>query len=163
MTIKGEFPPRIFIHTLSVPVGRVGWVSPPSYHPRMRILLIALLLILLPLRGWMGDVMAIEMLKGPESAIKIIAAYASQTGATAELDINLAASHAHCADHDDEDASPAHDACTHCSACQICHSVALTTTPPELSHAAQPHPLRPKPGLQFASATPAPRLKPPIA
>jgi hypothetical protein len=52
--------------------------------------------------------------------------------------------------------------CTHCSACQICHSVAMMAILPRLGTLVQPHSLRPTGGVQFASASMAPRLKPPI-
>ena len=145
----------------------------------MRFLLIALMIILLPVRGWMGDVMAMEMAVGSVTAINKGAAHAYSTGSTGQLGINLADSHVQCPDHagmlmdmgadvnDGANAAPSEDSaaldpCSHCSACQICHSIALMVATPLLAALAQPHQLRPASGLQFASATTAPHLKPPI-
>ena len=145
----------------------------------MRIFVLALMILLLPVRGWMGDVMAVEMAVGSLVANNS-ATNAYATGSSDQESLNLAVSHAECPDHagmsmvksddltDDPNASQSNDAsthgqCSHCSACNICHSIALMETFPLLAALAQPHQLRPVSGLQFASATTAPHLKPPIS
>ena len=156
-----------------------GTNQPSSYHHKMRILLLALMIILLPLRGWMGDVMALEMATSKVVAINKIAAHAYSTGSRGQLAINSPEIQPACPGHTEaamamnqnvssdanapDSQNPAtHGQCSDCSACQICHSVALTAATPLLAALAQPHPLRPASSLQFASATTAPRLKPPI-
>jgi hypothetical protein len=114
-------------------------------HASMRRLLIVFLLVLLPLRGWTADAMALGV-----------------GSAAAE-----AASHALCPDHAepatasaDTDAPPDGDLHAHCTACQLTamalHSfqvmtLALPTAPPSAA--------------PVALVTPAPRrlIKPPIA
>jgi len=136
----------------------------------MRVLLLALMIALLPLRGWVGDVMAMEMVSGHSDAMKNIAAPAYFTRAGASSPINSRASHSEC--HDAvavPDASlntselTDHGDCSDCGACQICHTAAVTSAMRRDVHATLPPWLHPQGGTPFASATPAPRLKPPIS
>jgi hypothetical protein len=140
----------------------------------MRLLLLALMIALLPLRGWVGDVMAMEMAAGPSFAIKNIATSAYSTGTRGLFSINSGNSNTECPGHADaamdtngntpEPQNPAAQGdCASCGVCQICHTVAVTSDPsPDVN--TSPHPmLQPEAGLQFASAIPALRLKPPIS
>ena len=119
----------------------------------MRRLFLILMIALLPLRAWAGDVMAVGM-----------------------MTVNLA-THVPCAGHDASepgalerspdstevaDVSPsAH--CETCVACQICHSVALAN-PAILQAPAVTSPVQPASlSTRFASALLAISLKPPIS
>lgn len=136
----------------------------------MRVLLLALLIALLPLRGWVGDVMAMEMVSGHSNAMKDIATPDYSAGAGVSFSSNSGASHSEC-----HDAVTATDAslntadltgqgdCSDCSACQICHTAAVTPAVRRDVHATLPPLLHPQGGTQFASTIPAPRLKPPIS
>jgi hypothetical protein len=145
----------------------------------MRTLLLALMIALLPIRGWIGDAMAVEMVRHSLPAT----AAASADGAAAE---------AHCHDamgamndmsamgaddavgtntamdmpgHDNSPTagSADHQGCGTCTACQVCHTVALGGLPladtvhgvPQATPAART--------ARFASAEPAQGLKPPIS
>lgn len=140
----------------------------------MRLLLLALMIALLPLRGWVGDVMAMEMPAGLSFATNNIATHADATGASGHIHVNSEAPHTPCHGHDgaaadvSADNAESHDnpgpgQCSHCSACQICHTVAVTAAVSLAVDTALPHLLWPAGGLQFASAIPAPHLKPPIS
>lgn len=134
----------------------------------MRTLLLALMIALLPIRGWLGDAMAIEMVRQslPAAAASVTAASSSDIvdahcheamGAGDSMDM---ADHA--TTHDGGHGAD-HQGCGTCTACQACHTVALGGMPrvdivhgapqaPPVAHAAR-----------FASAEPAPGLKPPIS
>lgn len=121
-----------------------------------RLCLILLLIALLPLRAWVGDVMALQTL-----------APAASAGAESSA-------HAHCQDAAPSSAQPAaesqasaaptdlHPDGSHCTACQVCHTVALAdgSVPP----AAQATPNSP-PQAQLPADTSAwhsPEHRPPI-
>jgi hypothetical protein len=141
----------------------------------MRTLLLALMIALLPIRGWLGDAMAVEM-----------ALHAMPAAATVSM--ASAATEAHCQDAMDADDSMGmqmamsghptqdpqdhathdgggtdHQGCGTCTACQVCHTVALGGMPlvdtvrlaPQAPPAAHTE--------RFASAEPAQGLKPPIS
>ncbi len=143
----------------------------------MRILLLALMIALLPLRGWVGDAMAVEMvasaLNDAETAIDFAAPHADSTRPEAESDTQTAAmTHADCPGHmamvtssdsPADDMQPVHAAdCATCAACQICHTVALTPVAWHIGtyalSAIQPQ----ASSHHFASAERAPGFKPPI-
>ncbi len=151
----------------------------------MRFLLFALMIALLPLRGWVGEAMATEMAlaqPGQRITMKSIAVNAHETWTKPHFDhktVGVKALHgvqtqhearmpqpqllAHdCAGH----ASPEHGspACDSCPACQACHTVALDP------HAAcLPDPafsalaLASGAAARFASADTARDQKPPIS
>lgn len=143
----------------------------------MRILLLALMIALLPLRGWVGDAMAMEMvasaLNGTETAIDFAAPHADNTRSEAEFNAQTAAmDHADCPGHmtmaassnkPADDTHQAHAAdCATCAACQICHTVALTPMAWHIGTYALPA-VQPQAASQhFASAERAPGFKPPI-
>ena len=134
----------------------------------MRRLAIALMIALLPLRGWVGDAMAMEMaaatLEQPAQAIESGAVHTHDSRFAADLDTQ-AAMHADCPGHADSHAETAQTSsnCGSCAACQICHAVALAPSFPHLA----PAPLsaeRPRTaGPDFASADRAQGIKPPIS
>lgn len=146
------------------------------YHSLMRHLLLALLVALLPLRGWVGDAMATQMAAGQiqhaqtqHGATKTIAEHQDTALAAAHFDHEeaeqaLTAAEPDCTGHStggDTHAADGH--CESCAACQACNTVALSLTGPDLSPVfkslAPPHPA----ADHFASADAALRQKPPIS
>jgi hypothetical protein len=147
----------------------------------MRHLLLAFLIALLPLRGWVGDAMATQMAAGQiqhsqsqehgqqHGATKTIAEQQDDTLAAAHFDHEEAAqaqpaAEPDCAGHSMGESTHAADGhCESCAACQACHTVALSLTGPDLSPAfrslALPHPA----ADHFASADAALHHKPPIS
>lgn len=143
----------------------------------MRTLLLALMIAMLPIRGWLGDAMALEM-----------ARHSLPVAASMSMSMATAATEAHCheemaadsgmspdtamqmsagmhtTDHSQHDsAGTDHQGCGTCTVCQVCHTVALGGMPhidtvhsaPQASPAAH--------ATRFASAEPAQGLKPPIS
>ena len=113
----------------------------------MRFLLIALMIVLLPLRSWAGDMMTAQMVTTGESQSRIHCA-----GAAKVLQDNSPSVRAVEEDH-----------CSIGSVCQGVQSVALAdgTQMPSL------HPIQHRvlmlSGTAFTSATATPGLKPPIS
>ena len=113
----------------------------------MRAFVIALMIALLPLRGWAGDAMA-EHMALPQAAAP------------------AATSHAHCAMHDAgaemtpaQDDAAAHDGC---SLCQACHTLALEACISSATPLTPPFLLPRVAASDFASAERALSVKPPI-
>ncbi|NTV85214.1 MAG: hypothetical protein HGA21_00555 [Burkholderiaceae bacterium] len=140
----------------------------------MRQLILALMIILLPLRGWMGDVMAMDAAMETQVAIHSFAdggqpAPGSVPSAASSGPVSLAGGPVHCPDHasaPDKGTNPDGDAAAHgqaCTVCQVCHTVAISADAVLL--AALPLPvLAPATSFhRFTSALPAPGLKPPIS
>ncbi|MBK8071724.1 MAG: hypothetical protein IPK34_06740 [Ramlibacter sp.] len=152
----------------------------------MRSVLLILMIALLPLRSGAADVMAVAMAgaavpgfahqDGPAEsapgATKLIAVQDHSTGAAAGFSSENAAQapcHGHAAqpgDAADAAGNVASDtsepASSVCSSCQFCHSSVLAPTVPPVATdrlSATPPTLA---GIHFASAVPAPGLKPPI-
>jgi hypothetical protein len=137
----------------------------------MRHLLFALLIALLPLRGWVGDAMATQMAAGQlqhqstQAAAQadhvheeVSAAHADHEEAAPEIALHDCASQA---DEGSTHAAGGH--CETCAACQACHTVALTLAAPNLMPVFSA-PTLPRPAAdQFASADAALRQKPPIS
>ena len=150
----------------------------------MRRLLLALMIVMLPLRGWMGDVMAMQTLHGLHGTIETIATGDHSTTGSGHFDAetsgwSLLATPSHCADHgpasphaptaDLEAATGDHDG-SHagaqggaCNACQVCHSLAMSAELPALTAGPLPVPAPAGGAAAFTSAVPAPGLKPPIS
>ena len=129
----------------------------------MRRFFLILMIALLPLRGWVGDAMAMEMLVQHPIAMQNIAASADKSSANGLFDAEM---QAECPGHAEpatpvSDSGPSH--CGSCPLCQICHTVAapapwsiqpsgwLSHALPEVAH------------TRFASAPAAFALKPPIS
>lgn len=141
----------------------------------MRTLLLALMIALLPIRGWLGDAMAVEMVRhsmpATSSVSVTVAAAAAEahcheaTQASDGMDMAL---HMGMADpagsHDDGSHNGTdHQGCGTCTACQVCHTVALGGMPLiDIVHSAPQAPPAAH-AARFASAEPAPGLKPPIS
>ena len=120
----------------------------------MRLFLLTLTIALLPLRGWMGDVMVLER-SIPER----------QTILAVSVQDKCHEPHAH--NVQEEAATPdtsshAEDDCGGCTACQICHTLALTATllPAPLAQFRLRQP--PDPARLHSSADLRPGLRPPI-
>jgi hypothetical protein len=115
-----------------------------------RIILI-LMLVLLPLRGWTTDAMGSAMLM-PVNPMPI----AAQVEANAHTD---------CLGHEtnEEVTAQGDDACPTCTLCQICHTVALSAPIITVSSAAMTFALPTTTLPRYASADPALRIKPPIS
>lgn len=143
----------------------------------MRILLLALMIALLPLRGWVGDAMAMEMvasaLNDTEIAMDFAAPHADNTRPKGEYHAQATAmAHADCPGHTamatsgdspTDDSHPVHAAdCATCAACQICHTVALTPVAWHIGTYALPAVQPQASSHHFASAERAPGFKPPI-
>jgi hypothetical protein len=153
----------------------------------VRHLIFALMIALLPLRGWVGDAMATQMAvhsllqAGIESAAnpqpheadatETIAAGARTTAAAGSFDHHAAAAQgampADCLEHGgattDLASNDSNSACPDCAFCQACHTVALTAAEPNLSPMAHPSALPQPAAAQFASAEAALGQKPPIS
>ena len=133
----------------------------------MRVLVIILLLVLTPLRGWAADSMALQM------ATQGMGGHTETHGAH-ELPTSHADPAIHCAgmaDHhaeaaapdSDEDASHGGNPCSNCAACQVCATVALITPPLVSTTSPQVHHLPWIVAPAFSSADLAPGQKPPIS
>ena len=112
-----------------------------------RCLLIALMLVLLPLRGWAGHVMAVDT-----AAMTVAMANAA----------SLAAMPADCAMHLQTAGDDTASTCSNCDTCELCQAVANTA--PALLHfnplVRHPSPLVFSSG--FTSVANASNYKPPI-
>ena len=140
----------------------------------MRHIVLALMIALLPLRGWVGDVMATEMAstapRHVQVATEIIADRAHSERAAATFDhlsgdAQAAAMPPDCADHGGTGPTTdmADTSCHSCSACQACHTVALSPLLASTASLSMPPTLPPSPAAQFASAVSALGQKPPIS
>lgn len=141
----------------------------------MRFFVIAFMIALLPVRGWLGDAMAADMLRATlaqnEIATENIAdsAYSSRAGShfsSENSTSQMPAGHADCAGHEpadnaDDTGMDAH--CSTCTVCQTCHTVALSPVMASLSAAPHPHALPASLQPRYASAERALFIKPPIS
>jgi hypothetical protein len=112
-----------------------------------RCLLITLMLILLPLRGWAGNIMAVEM-----AAVTVVKANVS----------SQVAMPADCPMHVETAVDETSSACNNCDTCELCVAIAnLAPAPSALAPLTrQPSPLVFSSG--FTSAASASDYKPPI-
>lgn len=144
-----------------------------AYHSSMRAVLFALMIALLPLRGWMGDAMATEMaLAQLQSTAKIMASHAHGTSAGADFYHAAGAPEAvqegpvahDCAEPASDDAFHAGIAyCGSCAACQACHTLALLPMAADLNNLVSERTLPRAASTPFASAEAALDQKPPIS
>jgi hypothetical protein len=134
----------------------------------MRRLLLALLIALLPLRGWVADAMAL-----PAPALHALISIAekdhSAPGSGPSGAERSAGTVAHGGCHDQNRVSSGSDdgddsgSVAGCSTCTLCHSAVIAPRlTPGLSPG-QPPAARPALAARFASAAPAPGFKPPIS
>ena len=125
-----------------------------------------LLIMLLPLRGWVGDAMAMQMaLPGQHAAVSSAMQHANGDSAHAQMGSMDSAAAGDCGGHTGaQDAGDEADAahCEACAMCQTCHTVAVLLLPDFLA-GAQASPMSPSAPMKvFASADRALLLKPPI-
>ena len=147
----------------------------------MRVLLIALMMVLLPLRGWMGDAMAISMMNmqmggGAQAHAMSMPGAAHGISLQPQQEMSQAAvqasGHEDCAGMSPTTAS-AHEpfgeaagtmaGCESCSLCQVCNTVVLNV---EVFSAATLSLPQATPGAalaHFASVHPQRGQKPPIS
>lgn len=137
----------------------------------MRHVILALMIVLLPLRGWAGDAMATQM-ASHAIAIESVAGGAHQMVATASFDHHNLALEKSQAIHDCQDQAADGrgtdqtantDHCGTCQACQACHTVALSPSPLEVAASFASPQLRPLHAAAFTSAAGALGQKPPIS
>ena len=138
----------------------------------MRHLFFILMIALLPLRGWVSDAMATGMATAQvqqQSEAKTAATHAHEAGMNAHQDTETLVAEAaqtagDCSGHafgEDEHSDDTH--CNTCSACQACHTVALSTSTGELITTFNPRTLPRAAVTQFVSAERALDQKPPIS
>lgn len=129
----------------------------------MRLLVLILAIVLLPLRGWLGDAMMLAPVQQASAghAMHAMAESGMQSHAMHAMpsadDYAVHAAHA-AMDHDGT-----HTAHTTCDTCQFCHSVAVTAWPEVPMPAAAPAHVPVGGAMRFASAEAAQGFKPPIS
>lgn len=135
----------------------------------MRLLILALMIVLLPLRGWAGDVMAVEM-ASHSVAMKSGAAGPHKMAATSSFDHqNRGMPDCHGATNGqtgvDKTATTTmgEEHSGTCQACQACHSVALSPSALVAASFLDLTQLLPTRAASFTSAAAALRQKPPIS
>jgi hypothetical protein len=123
----------------------------------MRVLLLILAIVLLPLRGWVGDAMMLAPVQQATQAAAGHAMHATHAMHTSDVD-------AHGIDHSGMhgDTESPHPHAT-CDTCQFCHSVAMTAWPEVPMPAEAPRHAPVAQAVVFASAEAAQGFKPPIS
>ena len=123
-----------------------------------RFLLIGLLVVLLPLRGWAGDIMAVDMVAGATSKLAVnsdmraaVAAVPSQAAMPADC-MMFAESSPDAATH-----------CSNCDTCELCLAVVSSTTLVWAASQWLRHSSPLATNASFTSAASASNLKPPIS
>ena len=133
----------------------------------MRTLFLTLMVTLLPLRGWVGDVMAMELLApalaGSSAHVQSVHADAGECEHAAVGHVQASAAAHHAAAHGDTAGDAKTTDCASCTVCQICHSVALAAETPLAARPTQAAPMPASPPALYASAERAPGFKPPIS
>ena len=140
----------------------------------MRHLFLIFMLVLLPLRGWISDAMATEMLASQvqqqhQTATKKVATHGHEAETKAHQDtetgVSVAAlTAADCSGHASGAQSHVADAhCDSCSFCQVCHTIALFPAAAGVSTAFDLRTLPRTTVSQFTSAEAALGQKPPIS
>lgn len=127
----------------------------------MRHWFLVFLIALLPIRGIAGEFMAGQML-----GQRIAAAQAANVPAAAATETATAHEDCHGRAAPADAAAPVIQLgtdCGNCTLCQVCHSVAMAVAPLAASPGAVAHGQPLQGGTPFASAQPAPGLKPPIS
>ena len=125
----------------------------------MRYLVVVLMIVLLPLRGWAGDAMATQMathVTNPAVSVEAGAALTHDMGSAADCAGHQANKQADSSDSKSANAET-------CQACQACHTLALsgnTAIDSVLFEAPSPPLVT---AAQFTSADTALRQKPPIS
>ncbi|MBA3592221.1 MAG: hypothetical protein H0W47_00270 [Polaromonas sp.] len=122
----------------------------------MRVLLLALMIALLPVRGWVGNAMAVDM-----AAQQSLAATPASAEAVSDTSIMPPDCPMHAQADAEEAAAGAH--CSSCNTCQLCLALASFAWDPPASATTVPH-AGPAASVQhFSSAERISSLKPPIS
>jgi hypothetical protein len=129
----------------------------------MRLLVLILAIVLLPLRGWLGDAMMLAPVQQASAGHAMHAMAESGMQAHAMHAMPSADDHAVHAAHAAMDHDDTHTAHTTCDTCQFCHSVAVTAWPEVPMPAAAPAHVPIADAMRFASAEAAQGFKPPIS
>lgn len=134
------------------------------YHSRVRRWFLLLLIALLPIRGWVGDAMAGQMIGQHIAATSIATVAVANQGASLP-------GHDGCAGHSmaatpapaEAPATDINADCGTCTSCQVCHSVVLAPPSVDSGISLVQHRVAAPRGMRFASAEPARGFKPPIS
>ena len=144
----------------------------------MRFFVLALMIVLLPLRGWMGDAMATSMATSnhqQEVAIKTVSTHVNEPDFESlnnsvhqkTDEQNLTQVMQDCTGHASVSSDPSTSAngghCSSCQVCQVCHSVALSSATLMVDAVFNAFALPQTAPAQFTSAQAALRQKPPIS
>lgn len=117
----------------------------------MRHWFLVLMIALLPLRGWVGDAMAVEMLTAPGHTMAVMAGEAAQP--CADHTVGAAADHG-APDSGDEHAH---------TACDVCNGPALAMGATPVQTLPPAHSVAVQPAERFASSEARRGVKPPIS
>jgi hypothetical protein len=139
----------------------------------MRVLIVTLMIALLPMRAWLGDAMAMQMVAGHTNTTESVATSPYETRAEVDFSVNSEAQQLPCHEADagthhgakalSSTGADDHSDCSQCSACQVCHGVAIFLATDPLAMLAQPSLLMHSAPAFFTSVPRAPHLKPPIS
>lgn len=137
----------------------------------MRFLLLALMIALLPVRGWMGDAMAIEaamqQVAITQSSTEGAAPVSSRekalvTSAAMPEDCPMSAQHKSGKSVEDDQANETGASCN-CNSCGLCLALATFTFSTMATATFTPHAETPSHGTRFSNAERGFSLKPPIS
>lgn len=144
----------------------------PRIIESMRVLIVTLMIALLPMRAWLGDAMAMQMVTHTDTTESIADSPVSKR-AEATFSVKSETPHSPCHEadagmhHGPETAvstnTDDHSDCGQCSACQVCHGVAIFLATDHLAMLAPPALLMHSTPSLFASVPRTPHLKPPIS
>lgn len=126
----------------------------------VRHIVLALMIALLPLRGWVGDAMAGQMLQQQFSAINSEVVNIDSTKASGSIDAPVALHGQDCEGHMGDMAA---SDCVTCPSCQVCHGFVLVMPLPATALTAPPQTAPAVRGETFASAEATQGFKPPIS
>jgi hypothetical protein len=137
----------------------------------MRYLVLALMIVLLPLRGWTGDAMVTQMASAviaTQTAVSLAHETLDRTSFDNQNQTLVAAPakpdcHEEVASHQETDQTESNDHCGTCQACQACQTVAVLSSPLDAGASFTSPSLRPSRAVAFTSAAPALGQKPPIS
>ncbi|CAN5918340.1 hypothetical protein BH11PSE13_BH11PSE13_41590 [soil metagenome] len=126
----------------------------------MRLFVLVLAILLLPVRGWLGDAMALEPVQAKGEAVTVAV---MPHGMHDALSMSEAKDAPLAAASDSQVENLAHDCQSTCNDCQLCHSIAVAVWPDVLAMEPAPRAIPALLSIAFASAEPVPGLKPPIS
>lgn len=118
----------------------------------MRHLLLALMIALLPIRGWMGDAMALAMLAAPAQTM-----HHAASGMDHAMTGDATQGHEHGADLQGSGGEHTH------KSCEVCNGPAMALSVPSVPALPSQHGLLSPPAERFVSSEPHRSIKPPIS